>query len=387
MNFKTGYWIDAYNRIEAGYHDVNALNSYDENTPNDEQHSDIRNRSGYVSYKYFEGNHALETTLTQSSFIKKELDAAYGVSDYKGEIPSIEMKDTWKYYDKSVFVLGTSYEKREIEYTQVGAPKEERDDNAKALYINNTNQFSQLVLTEALRYDKFSAFEDKVTGKVGAKYLFTDQFNLYTNYGTAYKTPSMLDMINIWGASNFDLKPENIQSFNVGLQYTGLTINFFRNEIEDMIDWDSATSKNINIDGTSIMRGVEISYEQQLMQSLLMGGNYTYVDAKKEDGTRLTRRPRYQSTLYTTYMPIKKLAWNLNGTYIGSRADQDFSTWPASKVDTGNYFVANTKVSYQIDPTWNAYVKVNNIFDRYYQDAYGFASAQRSYYLGMEAKF
>ncbi len=387
VNFKTGYWIDAYNRIEAGYHDVNALNSYDNNTPNDAQHSDVRNRSGYVGYKHLVGNHTLETTLAQSSFTKKELDATSGVSNYKGEIPSIEIKDTWKYYDKSALVLGGSYEKREIEYTQIGSNETERNDNSKALYLNNTNQFNQVVLTEALRYDRFSAFDDKVTGKIGAKYLFSDQFNIYTNYGTAYKTPSMLDMINIWGVSNFDLKPENIKSFNVGFQYAGLTVNFFRNEIEDMIEWDSATSKNVNIDGTSIMRGVEISYEQQLMQSLLMGGNYTYVDAKKEDGTRLTRRPRYQSTLYTTYMPIKKLAWNLNGTYIGSRADQDFSTWPASKVDTGNYFVANTKVSYQIDPMWNIYVKVNNIFDRYYQTAYGFASAQRSYYLGTEAKF
>jgi len=387
VNLKTGYWINEYNRIEAGYHDVNALNSYDENTPNDSQHSDVRNRSGYVVYKHLVGNHALETTLSKSSFLKKELDATFGVSDYKGEIPSIEMKDTWKYYDKSALVFGGSYEKREIEYTQVGSVEKERNDNSKALYLNNTNQFNQVVLTEALRYDRFSAFDDKVTGKVGAKYLFSDQFNIYTNYGTAYNTPSMLDMINIWGTSNFDLKPENIKSFNIGTYYAGLTINFFRNEIKDMINWDNATSKNVNIEGTSIMRGVEISYEQQLLQSLLVGGNYTYVDAQNKDGVRLTRRPRYQSTLYTTYMPIKKLAWNVSGTYVGSRADQDFSSTPARNVETGNYFVANTKVSYHIDPTWDVYVKVNNIFDRYYQTVYGFASAERSYYMGVEAKF
>ncbi|WP_052433552.1 TonB-dependent receptor plug domain-containing protein [Sulfurospirillum arsenophilum] len=387
VNLKTGYWLDAYNRVEAGYHDVNALNSYDENTPNDSQHSDVRNRSGYVGYKHLVGDHSIETTLSKSSFLKKELDATFGVSDYKGEIPSIEMKDTWKYYDKSALVFGGSYEKREIEYTQVGSAEKERNDNSKALYVNNTNQFNQVILTEALRYDRFSAFDDKVTGKVGAKYLFNDQFNIYTNYGTAYQTPSMLDMINIWGTSNFDLKPENIKSFNIGTQYAGLTINFFRNEIKDMINWDNATSKNVNIEGTSIMRGVEISYEQQLLQSLLMGGNYTYVDAQNKDGVRLTRRPRYQSTLYTTYMPIKKLAWNVSGTYVGSRADQDFSSTPARNVETGNYFVANTKVSYHIDPTWDVYVKVNNIFDRYYQTAYGFASAERSYYMGVEARF
>lgn len=388
VNLKTGYWIDEQNRVEAGYHDVNALSSYDNWPPNDAAHSDVHNRSGYLTYKFFSGNHALETILTQSTFHKKELDATVGnLNDYQGKIPSIEIKDTWKYYDNSTLVFGGTYEKREIDYTQVGSAEKERNDNSKALYVNNTNKFGNIVLTEALRYDNFSAFDDKVTGKVGAKYLFSDQFNVYTNFGTAYKTPSMLDMINIWGLSNFDLKPENIQSFNVGLYYAGLTINFFKNDIEDMIQWDNGTSKNVNIAGTSVMKGVEISYEQQVLRSLLMGANYTYVDAKKEDDTRLTRRPRYQTTLFTTYMPTQKLTFNASGTYIGSRADQDFSAWPVAKVETGNYFVASTKVNYAIDKTWNVYLKANNLFDRYYQTAYGYATAGRSYYVGTEAKF
>ena len=387
VNLKAGYWIDAYNRIEAGYHDINALSSYDNWTPNDAAHSDVRNRSGYLTYKFFSGNHALETTLTQGLFHKKELDATSGVNDYAGKNSSVEMKDTWKYYDTGKLVLGGAYENREINYTQIGSVEKDRNDNSKALYINNTNNFGNVVLSEALRYDNFSAFDDKVTGKVGAKYLFSEQFNIYTNFGTAYKTPSMLDMINIWGLSNFDLKPENIQSFNVGLYYAGLTINFFKNEIEDMIQWDTGTSKNINILGTSVMKGFEISYEQQLFQSLLAGANYTYVDATKEDGTRLTRRPRYQTTLYATYMPTSKLSFNVNGTYIGSRADQDFSTWPSTDVETGNYFVANTKIGYQVDKTWNVYIKANNLLNRYYQSVYGYATAGRSFYVGTEAKF
>jgi len=389
INLKTGYWIDEHNRIEAGYHDINALNSYDDSTPDDQAHGDFRQRSGYLTYKYFVANHAIEATLSKSTFTKKELDTTYGVNHYKGEIPSIELKDTWKYYDNSTLVFGTSYEKREVNYTQIGDSEKERDENSKALYLNNTNKVSNVVLTEALRYDKFSAFDDKVTGKIGAKYLFSDQFNVYTNYGTAYKTPSILDMINIWGVSNFDLKPEDIKSFNVGFQYAGLNVNFFRNAIKDMINWDSATSKNMNIEGTSVLKGVEVSYEQQLFQTLLAGANYTYIDAKKEDGSRLIRRPRYQTTLYTTYMPIKQLAFNVSGTYTGSRADTAYDpvTYAESSVDTGNYFVANTKVTYHATKDLDVYFKVNNLFDRYYQTVYGYASAERSYYAGLEARF
>jgi len=388
VNLKAGYWINEHNRIEAGYHDINAFNNYDGSDPftwamdpNSIQHGDFRQRSGYLTYKYFITNHAIETTLSKSTFIKKELDTTWGLSDYKGEVPSIELKDTWKYYDNGTLVFGGSYEKRELTYTSVGEDEKERDENSKALYLNNTNKLGNVVLTEALRYDKFSAFDDKVTGKIGAKYLFNNQFNIYANYGTAYKAPSMLEMINPWGSSNFDLKPENIKSFNTGLQYAGLNVNFFRNEIENMIKSPDYVTY-INLEGTSVLRGVEISYEQQVFQSLLMGANYTYVDAQDKDNKRLKSIPRYQTGLYATYIPIKQLAWNINGTYLGSRQDE----FTANK-ETGHYFVANTKVTYFIDKTWDVYFKVNNLLDRYYQTTYNYASAERSYYAGVEARF
>ncbi|AHJ13340.1 TonB-dependent receptor plug domain-containing protein [Sulfurospirillum multivorans] len=387
VNLKVGYWIDEYNRIEAGYHDINALNNYDgysyalsATDPNSIEQSDTHQRSGYLTYKYFIANHAIETTLSQNQVNKKELNATSGVKEYEGRVPSIEVKDTWKYDDNSALVFGGSYEKRELDYTQVGVDEESYDENAKALFVNNTNKLGNVVLTQALRYDKYSAFEDKVTGKVGAKYLFSNDFNLYANYGTAYRTPAIFDMINLWGTSNLDLKPENIKSLNVGMQYAGLNINLFRNEIEDMISWNNTTYMNENINGTSTLKGIELSYEQQLFQSLLAGANYTYVDAKDEDGNRLVNRPRYQSTLYATYLPMKQLAVNVNGSYIGSRKD-------VSTEETGNYFVANTKVTYHASKNLDVYFKVNNLFDRYYQTVYGYASAERSYYAGVEARF
>lgn len=379
INLKTGYWINDSNRIEAGYHDINALSSYDGYlAPNSTQHSDLKQRSGYLTYKYFIANHAIETTLSKSTFQRKELEASnsYDVKNYEAEVPSIEMKDTWRYYDNATLVFGGIYEKRDLDIEYVAQPKEELNENSKAFYMNNTNKFGNVILTEALRYDKYSDFDDKMTGKVGVKYLFSNDFNIYTNYGTAYKIPNIWELMY----SNGDLKPENIQSFNVGLQYAGLTINLFRNEIEDMISWDSATWNNKNIDGTSVLKGIEISYEQQLFNALLAGANYTYVDAKDEDGDRLVNRPRYQTTIYATYMPIKQIAWNMNGTYIGSRED-------SSSNETGNYFVANTKLTYHVNKDVDVYVKVNNLFDRYYQSVYGYASPERSYYAGVQAKF
>lgn len=47
----------------------------------------------------------------------------------------------------------------------------------------------------------------------------------------------------------------------------------------------------------------------------------------------------------------------------------------------------NTKLTYYISKDVDVYVKVNNLFNRYYQTVYGYASPERSYYAGVQVKF
>ena len=389
VNLKAGYWLNVFSRIQFGYHDINSLTHYDQgfNDPNSGGRSDYRGKTGYIKYKHFVGRNTIETTISQSYFHNKQLDATYGVNDSIGKIPSFELKDTLKYGQKNSLVIGTNYNKNKIYYTQIGKSKKSQNDTNKALFLNNIFHFDKLVLSQALRYDNFSDFDNKITGKLGAKYFIGKNFNIYVNFGTGYKVPNMMDMINIWGKPNFDLKPEKIKSYNMGLKYFGMGVNIFRNEIQDMISWDNTTFQNVNINGTSVLKGIELSYQQMFFDRLLLGGNYTYIDAKDKDGMRLLRRPRYQIALNTTYWATKNLSMSTNGTYIGSRADKDFSTRPATNVDTGNYLVLNTKVDYKINKTWSTYFKINNLLDKIYQSVYGYGTARRSFYLGVNAKF
>ena len=387
VNLKTGYWINPFNKIEFGYHDINSLTNYDGFGANTEQRSDYRGKSGYLKYKHLVGRNTIEATVSQSYFHNKQLDATSGLNDSVGKIPFLEIKDKLRYGKKNIFIIGTNYQKRKIYYTQVGKSEKKEDDTNKALFANNVVNIDKFVLSQALRYDYFNDFDNKLTGKLGIKYIINDNFNIYANAGTAYKTPNMMDMINIWGASNFDLKPEKIRSYNAGLKYFGFGVNIFRNEIKDMINYDFVSKKNVNTDGTSVMKGVELSYQQIFFEKLLFGTNYTYIDAKDKNGKRLLRRPRYQISLDATYWATKDFSISANGTYIGSRADKDFSTWPATDVDTGKYLVLNTKVDYKIDKTWSMYFKINNVLDKIYQSVYGYGTARRSFYAGISAKF
>ena len=83
------------------------------------------------------------------------------------------------------------------------------------------------------------------------------------------------------------------------------------------------------------------------------------------------------------YYGINKFHFNVNGQYIGDRYDGAGKTG----AETGNYTIWNSVVNYDINKTFTTYLKVDNLFDKYYQTIDGYATAERSAYVGLKASF
>jgi vitamin B12 transporter len=54
---------------------------------------------------------------------------------------------------------------------------------------------------------------------------------------------------------------------------------------------------------------------------------------------------------------------------------------------TGKYFLANTVLNYELSNNMSTYLKVNNIFDKYYQVVDGYSTSPRAFYVGINAEF
>jgi len=371
LNFKVGYWLNADNRVEFSHQDINAMAEYDwVIDPNKDEKINYREKSTYLTYKYFTGRHKIETTFSEGYSSREEWNL-------KGKTPAIEIKDTLRYGKDNSLVFGANYEKRKIEYASGKS-----SDFSKAVFLNNVYKLDSWVLSQALRYDSFSAYDNKLTGKIGVKYLINDNVNIYTNIGNGYLAPSISQMINIWGKPNFNLKPEESESINFGVDFYGLNINLFKNKIDNMIEHNGIWGPNgeyYNVEGSSKFKGVELAYQKLFFEKLLLGANYTYVDAKDSDGERLEKRPRYQVGMNASYVATKQIVISADGSYIGSRVEAGH--------ETGRYFLANANINYKVDKTWSTYFKINNILDKEYQSVYGYATPRRSFYLGMKASF
>ncbi|XQC05267.1 TonB-dependent receptor domain-containing protein [Arcobacter cryaerophilus gv. pseudocryaerophilus] len=72
----------------------------------------------------------------------------------------------------------------------------DKEYNNKGIFISNTNKFfdDKTIFTQALRYDKYSDFENKTTGKIGIKQFIIDELNISSNYGTGYNIPTTFEL-------------------------------------------------------------------------------------------------------------------------------------------------------------------------------------------------
>ena len=83
------------------------------------------------------------------------------------------------------------------------------------------------------------------------------------------------------------------------------------------------------------------------------------------------------------YYPIDSLHLGAYGEYIGAR----YSQASDKGEETGRYTVVNFIANYDINKNFSTYAKVDNLFNKYYQVLNGYATAPRSIYVGINAKF
>jgi vitamin B12 transporter len=381
-NIKAGYNILKNLRAEGEYYTTKALANYDSfGNPNAVQRSQY-DYSMYKTVLLFDTDaHHVSLQASKALSNRDELDTTFGVKLSKSDVKDYELKDSWDYAGFGNLVVGTAREDIDIRYTPLGGFEVKKEDATRSVFTANTNSFGSFILTEALRYDDYSTFGSKTNAKAGIKYNVTKDFSLSSNYGTAFKAPTLTQMINPWGASNFDLKPENIRSFDATATYKKLSLTYFYNTIQNLISWQGSGYQNIA--GTSILQGYEAKWLTQIGEDITVNTAYTRLYAVDGSNKELARRPHDTLSVNTDWYPTSALHIGLSSTYIGTRYDD--TTTKATQ--TGGYAVFNGVVNYKIDKRFSLYGKFENLLDKYYQVVAGYATPGRSVYAGVKASF
>lgn len=387
INAKIAYNIDSNNRVELAHNRIKADSEYDSGSwgATTEQKANaegylLKTNNHYSSLGYINKNRYSDVKV-YTNYSKIDRDDEKGFTkefDGKMEEYGVNAKIPYK-NDLSYLLVGLDYKESKHENDVKKVLKN------KGAFATNNTKFNNLILTQSLRYDTYDLFNNKTTGKVGLRYNFSNDLYLTTNAGTSYNVPTFYKLFDTY-AGYENLQPETTKSYDFTLGYKGLEFTYFRNKIDNMIEYSSNTYKYFNMDEDVKLQGIEVSYKKDILEDTLMTLSYAYTDAKDENGKRLQRRAKDSIKLSLDYYALKDFHFNVNAEYVGDRIEYTYGTYDID-ASTGNYTVWNGVVNYIYDKNLNIYLKVDNIFNKYYQTIDEYSSAPRSAYVGLRYSF
>lgn len=388
---KLGYNISQHDRLELSLQTIDSDVAFDSGAGVDAPlpNTELSNRFYTLSYAHKGEMHHLKVHYSLSTFDREsELPSWSGegsdLYNYKGSVEEFGLEDTLEYMQNSSLRVGLSHQ---IFTHEELTPDTDQEYSASSAFLSNHNKFSffeigHTILGESLRYDKYDAFENAFTGKLGLKQFVYQDLFISLNAGSGFNAPTLGELYGQWGA-NPDLDPQKSRTYDLTLGNDTLWLTYFDNEITDMIVYDMNTWTYIQNSGTSSLKGFELGYKDIFFDTLALSLLYNYVDPKNSADQTLARRAKEQLDIHAIYYISDTIDFGINMQYVGERYD----ALDKGGAQTGRYTLSNAVLNYKAGQNFSLYGKIDNITDKYYQSVDGYASPERSFFVGMHAKY
>jgi vitamin B12 transporter len=265
--------------------------------------------------------------------------------------------------------------------------------NTKSFFIQNKlTLFQGLSFTLGARHDDHQTFGGEDTYKGALAYFYENTgTKVRGSYGTGFHAPSLYQLYSSYGDTN--LKPEESKGYDVGIDQelfdkkVLLSATYFHTKIDDLIDWNSLTSKYYNV-GKVKTKGWETSFSVKPLTWLSFDVHYTYTEAKNKDegdtnnGNDLIYRPKHAGGASLNIEPLEKLNVNLNTQYVGRRYRNTGNT-----AEMPDYTLFNLAASYDMMKWLKIFGRVENLTDQKYQSIYKYGEPGIGFYGGIKVTF
>lgn len=279
-------------------------------------------------------------------------------------------------------------------------------------YAEATLDRGPLGMTAGTRLDRNERFGTFVTWRASASADTWLGLRVFASGGTAFKEPTFFEQ---YGGSfvvgNPDLTPERTMSWEAGLEQTVFggrarwSASYFGQRFRDLIQYaftppTPSGANYVNL-AAADADGLELEGTALLIAGVRLGVQYTYLhtavtdagvlpddDAAFRQGDRLLRRPTHAVALDARW-DGRLVGAHGAVRWTGSRADADFTTFPATRVELPAYTVVDVGLSVRPFGSLAAVrssaieIQIRNLFDATYQMAYGFPTPGRTVLVGL----
>jgi vitamin B12 transporter len=277
-----------------------------------------------------------------------------------------------------LLTVGGERQRQSIDATDSTPTQLNRERGVTALFAGLAGTFGPQSVQLNARRDAADGLSAKTTGYAGYGFQVTPAWKLIGSVSSAFNLPPLGYLFDPF-FGNPALQPETARSVELGLQWAQndqvLRATSFRTRTSNLLQFDPATSAFDNVANAS-NKGLEVSYSGKLSRTDLHGSLTLQNPTDDATGQRLVRRARTMAA-FGASMPLGR--WTVGGDlhYTGARPDM-----PANP-ELPAYAVANLSTRYALTPAIALTARIDNLFDRKYQTAYGFNQSGRAAYVGV----
>lgn len=281
------------------------------------------------------------------------------------------------------------------------ANKRRSRDNTGYYVQQQAGLWDRVDVTAGVRIEDNAAFGASTNPRLAVSLRISPATRMRFNAGTGIKEPNFIENFSEsrFFLGNPDLLAERSRSWEAAVEQSfwrdrvtadlAWFDNRFRNLIE-LIRQPDGSSKYQNI-GRTLARGLEFRTRARARR-VFVQANYTYLDGHIQQsnqasfpfrsGDPLLRRPRHSGDFAVTWSEAKWSAhWSTR--YVGKRADSDFFTFsPPGLRSNPSYTASDASFTYDFARPVSAFMRLENIFDRDYQEVLGYQALGRSVVVG-----
>ena len=248
-------------------------------------------------------------------------------------------------------------------------------------------QFGRLTATGGLGYEKTLGFSD-VAPRIGASYrVGTGETRLRASWGRGFDVPSF-EALGDPIVGNPQLKPEHSSGLDAGIDQTlksrklHWALTYYWNSFRDLIDFSPQEFRLVNR-SSARTQGFEWNATVSPTRALSLDGQLTFLNAQLLDTTEHLRDlPRWRGGVGIDWKVVPRIRARLDGLWVGRR--YDFQVPIPNQQTVPKYTTTDLVVNYVATDRCKFYLRIDNLFNRNYQEFLGFPNGGIYARLGVD---
>ncbi len=354
--------------------------------------------SNRVSVKHYESRNDNLTDGARDSSSDGDKNQYGYQGDYSFGVGSTSNLLTWAYEYAS-----EGFNQRGVAGA-FGDPNQNQNMDTKSLIGEYVLDWNRVSVSLSARHDENSDFDDSNTYRAALRIpIATSGTTLFLGAGTGTKNPTFVERFGFTPDTfigNPNLRPEHSRSASLTVeQFIGdavrLRVTGFHDRLQDEIngfvfDANAPGFTALNTNGKSHRDGIELSVRARLNELTRVRADYTYIDSTQDEGGKQEdelRRPHNSGRVVIDFDPLPdRLMFELGTAYVGDHYDDDFATFPVTRLKLDGYTLVHFTARYRFNDHFELTGRIENATDEHYQDVWGYATPGRRGFVGLNMR-